>query len=129
MRSLIATLLLLTVAGSLVIGAAAGHAVNANELAVGSAPVAACDTDGVFVDYELDLDSGAFIESVRISDVAPPCIGQTMSVRLTTAGDVTLWSTELVVYSSSMDIPVTAPVDASAAADITIVISGHVPIS
>lgn len=135
MRKLMIAFMLVTLAGSVTIGAAATHSVSVDDLGSGSAPVQSCDVDGVTIDYIISLDDPPTLETVVVSDVDARCLGQTMALWLEGAPGSVLWSTELVVYSTEMAIPIVGadglptPVSPLALASVTITISGSVALS
>ena len=132
MRKVLLVLILMTLVGSTRLAAAATQSVVADDLAVGQSTIQVCDDDGVLTESIVALGAPPTVEIVVISDIHHRCLGQTMRLELRDHADGVLWSTEFVVYSDLMPVPIVdtggapMPVTADALAHVSITISGAI---
>jgi len=87
MRRFLVCLALASMAGGATLGFAAGLDLQQSHLAAGSAPVTACDVDGITVRYELGWLDQVTIERVTISGIDEACIGLSLTAVLIVGGD------------------------------------------
>lgn len=87
MRRLLACLALVSIVGGATLGFAAGLDLPRSHLASGSAPVVACDLDGIDVRYRLGWRGQVTIERVTIAGIDDACIGLWVTVVMVVAGD------------------------------------------
>ena len=87
MRRLLACLAFASVVGGATLGFAAGLDLPRSHLASGSAPVVACDLDGIDVHYTLGWRDQVTIEWVTIAGIDDACVGLSMTVVMILAGE------------------------------------------
>jgi hypothetical protein len=87
MRRLLACLALASIVGGATLGFAAGLDFPRSQLASGSAPVVACDPDGIDVRYALGWRGQVTIERVTVAGIDDACLGLSVTVVLIVAGD------------------------------------------
>jgi hypothetical protein len=87
MRRLLAGLALASIVGGATLGFAAGLDLPRSHLASGSAPVVACDLDGIDVRYRLGWRGQVTIERVTIAEIDDACVGLSITVVMIVAGD------------------------------------------
>jgi hypothetical protein len=87
MRRLLACLALASIVGGATLGLAAGLDLPRSHLAAGSAPVVACDVDGIDVRYALGWQNQVTIERVTIAGIDDACVGLSITVVLVVAGE------------------------------------------
>lgn len=80
MRKLLSSLLFATVAGALVVGAAATLTVSSSNLGSGSTAVGSCDTDGINVAYTFIENEPQLVSGVSIEGIDANCDGQSITV-------------------------------------------------
>lgn len=135
MRTTLLALALFTFASALTFAAAASHGVTADDFGSGSVEVHACDTNGVVIEMNLDLEDDTVIESLVVSDIDSQCITQIMTIALTAVDGYELWSTEVYVDQLLIDVPIVdgagvpVIVDAGATARASITITERVAFS
>lgn len=122
-RTVLATLLGLTVFGAVVGSAASLGGLTSPALGAGATVVAACDTDGVSVSYTQSYSTtapaGYKVTAVTVSDVADSCDGQTISVTLSDAADTSLASGTVAVPTSAATSHAVSLTPAAAAGAVT----------
>ena len=87
MRRLLACLAIASIVGGATFGFAAGIDLPRSHLASGSAPVVACDLDGIDVRYTLGWRGRVTIERLTITGIADACVGLSLTAVLIVAGD------------------------------------------
>jgi hypothetical protein len=87
MRRLLACLALASIVGGATLGAAAGLDLPRSHLASGSAPVVACDLDGIDVRYELGWRDQVTIERVTIVGIDDACVGRSVTIVMLVGGE------------------------------------------
>lgn len=87
MRRLLACFALASIVGGATLSFAAGLDLPRSHLASGSAPVVACDLDGIDVRYRLGWRGQVTIERVTIAGIDEACIGLSLTVVMIVAGD------------------------------------------
>jgi hypothetical protein len=87
MRRLLACLALASIVGGATLGVAAGLDLPRSHIAAGSAPVIACDPDGIDVRYRLAWRGQVTIERVTVAGIDDACLGLSVTVVLIVGGD------------------------------------------
>lgn len=80
MRKLLSSLLFATVAGALVVGAAASLNVTSTNIGSGFTEVTSCDGDGINVAYTFIANEPQLVDGVSIEGIADTCSGQTITL-------------------------------------------------
>lgn len=100
-------MLVALVAGSVVFAAAyaaaASVSVSSDGLAAGDAPVSKCDEFG-FSTVSFMADPNNLITQVTIGDIAPACIGGTMTVNLVSSGGASVGAGSALVVDTPSEI-------------------------
>lgn len=122
-------LILATLAGlsvfALTTGFAAGMTVNTTDLGADSVVVAACD-DAVGVSFGLATGDITNVSTVRLSDIAATCDGQTFYLELVD-GTGTVIATEtgtIAQVAGAQDVPLSSPAPADAITGVNLTITG-----
>jgi len=128
MRRKLTAIILAALVFSLIAASAASlGGITTSDLGADATVVAACDTDGVTVDYNTSYSPGApgkyVVDSVAVTKIDAACNGYTIAVTL---GDGTnaLGSGSGTVASGAATVPISGGVDAEAVTEIGVVISG-----
>jgi hypothetical protein len=85
--------------------------------------VAACDIDGVDLDYTTayDATSGSYqVTEAVVSDIAAGCVGQTLDLTLSDTTGASIGNDSVVVASTSETIPMVASAEAVEGAAVII---------
>jgi hypothetical protein len=106
----------ITAVGAVSASAATLGGVNADSLGVDDSVIAACDTDGIDVDYTVTYSAAGLtynVDDVVLSDVAAACDGLSYSVTIadgagtalgTSTGTVTLVGDEITIDISASNV-------------------------
>lgn len=130
MKRVLVTLTFATLAGALVFGAAASLEVGANDLGSGSSVVAACDSDGVSIDYTLTPGDPTTVDAVVVSGIDSTCDGQTAYLGVFDGSNVDLFDgTDNQAYTDAshlgeLTFTATTPMQASAIVGVAVTITG-----
>jgi len=130
-KKLLAVVMAVLVFGLIAASAASLGGINTADLGADSVVVAACDTDGVDVDYNYTYNSGApgYFEmtSVDVSSIAAGCDNYAIHVTLGddgTLGELGTGDVADIGATGTINVAISAGVDAEAVEEIGIVISG-----
>ena len=124
----VAVLLGLAVTGLVGASAASLGGVTSDNLGADVGVVASCDTDGVNVAFATAYSSGVTeVTSVTVSDIAPECDGQALSLTLAQGTTSLATGTVGVIDDTTEVVTVSAGANAELVNRVAISISGPVP--
>lgn len=125
-RLVIAGLAGLTAFGAVTASAATLGGINSGAMGAENSIVAACDSDGISIDYTTAYDVSAKeyrVSSVSLGGLAAACKGQSVKVTLANTS-AAVAETSGTVSSTSQTLALGTPVSAKAVATAAVVISG-----
>lgn len=129
-RVALAALAALLVGGGVIVASAASlGGVRSEQFGADAAIVAACDDNGVDVDYTNTYAAAAqeyIVEEVQIRDVASGCTGLEVKLTLINSANATLWIGTATVTASTvvLDVPTASAVSSAAVSKVAILIAG-----
>lgn len=130
-RVAIAALAALLVGGGVIVASAASlGGVTSEQFGADVGVVAACDNDGVTVDYTNTYVAAAqeyIVEEVVVGGVEfPGCSGLEMKLTLTTAADVVLWvgTANVTGATVTLDVPTASEIASKDVGKVAILIAG-----
>lgn len=87
--------------------------------------VAACDTDGVTVNFGVAYQGGQYVVTdVTVGGIAAACAGQTLELTLFDSANTALGSGSLTVAGASENVVIASQPSAQAVTGVAVVISG-----
>jgi|688.fasta_scaffold183170_2 hypothetical protein len=129
-RVAIAALAALLVGGGVIVASAASlGGVRSDQFGADAAVVAACDSDGVDVEYTNTYDADAqeyIVEAVLVKDVALGCTNLELKLTLIDAADVSLWIGTATVLGGTvtLDVPTASAIGSADIHKVAILIAG-----
>lgn len=129
-RVAIAALAALLVGGGVIVASAASlGGVRSDQFGADAAVVAACDSDGVDVEYTNTYDADAqeyIVEAVLVKDVALGCTNRELKLTLIDAADVSLWIGTATVLGGTvtLDVPTASAIGSADIHKVAILIAG-----
>lgn len=129
-RAVIAVLAAVLAGGGVLVASAATlGGIDTDQFGADAAVVAACDDNGVDVEYTNTYDATAqeyIVEEVIVKDLATGCLGLEMKLTLIDAVDLTLWIGTVAVTGASVtiDVPTTPAVGSADVHKVAILIAG-----
>jgi hypothetical protein len=129
-RVAIAALAALLVGGGVIVASAASlGGVRSDQFGADAAVVAACDSDGVDVEYTNTYAAAAqeyIVEEVQVKDVATGCLGLELKLTLIDSANATLWVGTASVTASTvvLDVPTASAIGSADVGKVAILIAG-----
>jgi hypothetical protein len=129
-RVAIAALAALLVGGGVIVASAASlGGVTSEQFGADVGVVAACDSDGVDVEYTNTYDADAqeyIVEAVLVKDVALGCTNLELKLTLIDAADVSLWIGTATVLGGTvtLDVPTASAIGSADIHKVAILIAG-----
>lgn len=129
-RVALAALAALLVGGGVIVASAATlGGVRSEQFGADAAVVAACDTNGVDVEYTNTYVAAAqeyIVEEVQVKDVAVGCTGLELRITLINSANATLWVGTASVTATTvvLDVPTASAVSSAAVSKVAILIAG-----
>lgn len=126
-RTVIAVVAAVAAFGAVTASATTLGGLNSKSLGAESSVVAACDTDGVSVDYTTSYDATAkeyTVSAIALSGLAAACNGQSARVTVANAAGASLGNGTATVAGTSSSITLSTPASAKNVANVAVVITG-----
>lgn len=129
-RVALAALAALLVGGGVIVASAASlGGIDSDQFGADAAVVAACDNDGVDVEYTNTYDAVAqeyIVEEVVVKDVALGCTGLELKLTLIDAVNASLWigTTNVTGGTVTLDVPTASAIGSADVHKVAILIAG-----